>query len=207
MTALKVAFAKAGVTPTGDRANAIFVAALAKHPRHLDKATMECWRLFAADPQVLCAEDSPLFISIDRAIRHHLHEIAEKTARQRQDALRSVNGSGPTNRSGRAATCEMAKARVEPAAPAPTHHRTTFGQAAALVSIERRYLDTVRIDGIRLRESRVEDALRWAEGRIAEGTFVRLIARNLPPNGVIGEYVSDEDAAAAWGKALESDHA
>lgn len=73
--------------------------------------------------------------------------------------------------------------------------------AMRLVSaaVSRSILDTITLaDGLPLRKATVEQADAYANRRNRETAFIKLVVHGIPHGGVIGDFITDKDAAALW---------
>ena len=71
-------------------------------------------------------------------------------------------------------------------------------QADAQRTLQRRWFEDYKINGMALGDCTTGEAERWAYSRERDARFIRLLIMGLPDNVKIRDYRSEEDCAKCW---------
>lgn len=91
--------------------------------------------------------------------------------------------------------------------PAATLSRRDRGSGAAAAVARKSLLDTMMINGVKLRDVSVIEARKWGEARERDGRFIRNLLGAIPDVGKVGDYVTADMADAAMKLAEEAANA
>jgi hypothetical protein len=189
MTALAAALKDKGFTSIRERLDALAEEAFAAHPRTNDQAQEYILRAVRNDAAML-------FVMFERwhgVCTGMLLQAAAKRIRERRQQRATAKEIGGDGRNYRERREPIARA----ADPTPAEREKYRGSVARIIS----KLDTVRIDGTPIGRCTPEKAVAWADGRRREARFVYLVSAGVPPGREIGEFVTPDEANAAWERA------
>lgn len=202
MTALKTAFAKAGIELDDAQIAALARLAVRNHPNDLAGAGAELLRRLDGAHLLRALIDGNK-AARDMLLRGPLAEARKQEFGGGQFADENYRRRAAAGSEARAAGEVLHPGVSVPRAALP------FARSADLRGNARtelnRYLLSLSINGRPLGDVTVAEALAWADAHILQSRFIRIFLVTMPPTARVREVVTEQDAKLAWQQAENAD--